>query len=476
MSGVEDKCKRPSVVVQSLLAIGLALFGGGTWAEAGPNIVLVSIDTLRADHCSLYGYGRPTTPNMERLAREGATFNQAYAPMGQTGPSHATLFTGLYPITHGVIKNGRVLPKERTTLAEHLAAHGYETVAFVSAFPLDRRFGLDQGFETYDDRFQFGEETVKLSTWEGETLAAPFDRRGDYTLAKANAWLKSRSREAKPFFLFVHFFDPHSPHRPTREAVMRILGDDRPRQDLPILLLRYDGEVAFADELVGGLMGTVEELGLREDTIFVVTADHGEGLMQRGYNLHGMQVYEEEVRVPLVFRWPGHIKTGQRIHEPVAIADVAPTLLALAGYAMKDGSVQGLNLAPALLEGEAPSLDRPIYLMRPDYREGMMAAGWSGRMPNGSPAPRFYIKGPKYGVRQDSWKYIIGPEEKSVELYNLKTDPHERSNVRKQHPAIVATLHKNLVAWMEANAAEASAEELLDEETRRALDALGYTN
>jgi len=441
-----------------------------------PNIVIVSIDTLRADHCSVYGYQRDTTPTLKKLASEGALFQQAYAPMGQTGPSHATLFTGLYPTSHGLIKNGRVLPDDHSTLAERLKAKGYDTAAFVSAFPLDRRFGLNRGFDMYNDVFPLGQQSMELQQWEGQVLTNAFDRRGDYTLVKAAEWLKRRAENDKPFFLFFHIFDPHTPYKPPRVVLQDIAKHDQPRDPLEISKLLYDGEVRFADIIVEKLLFQLDSRDLSDNTIIVITSDHGEGLMQRGYLLHGISVHEEEVRVPLIIRWPGHIPAGRKVEEPVTIADITPTLLGLIESNEDTPNVEGRDLALALRGGNPVPTDRPILFMRPQYPKTTIASGWSGVMDDGQPPPRIPVHGAQYGARLDVWKYIVSPKEGTTELYNLQADPNELTNVVDRHASISKVMHSHINEWLESAPAESTAEELLDDETRKALEALGYTN
>jgi arylsulfatase A-like enzyme len=457
-----------------------ALFFAGLASHAEtaplPNIVIVSIDTLRADHCSVYGYPRNTTPTLTKLASEGALFNQAYAPMGQTGPSHATLFTGLYPTGHGLVKNGRVLPETHSTLAEQLKAKGYSTAAFVSAFPLDRRFGLDRGFDVYNDIFPLGQQTVEIQQWEGQALTNAFDRRGDYTLVKAAEWLGRRPDDAPPFFLFVHLFDPHTPYKPPRVVLQEVVGQERPKDQLKMSKLLYDGEVRFADLIVEKLLYRLETLGFGENTIIVITSDHGEGLMQRGYLLHGITVHEEEVRVPLLIHWPGHIPAGRKVEEPVTIADVMPTLLGLIESGTDSPDVEGRDLAAALREGKPAPADRPILFMRPKFPKTTIASGWSGTLSDGQTPPRIPVHGAHYGARLDVWKYIVSPKEGTTALYNLQADPNELTNVADRHASIAKLMHRHIDQWLANAPAESMAEELLDEETLKALEALGYTN
>jgi choline-sulfatase len=192
------------------LPLALAACGGDETRER-PNLLLVTIDTLRADHCSGYGYAWPTTPQLDELTRDGVRFAAAYAPTPVTGPSHATLFTSLHPHHHGVLSNGATLPPEAFTLAEILDEAGYDTAAIVSAYPLKAKFGLAQGFRSYEDDFPAADASLPQPRWEGQPLDEAYDRRAGATSDRALAWLAKRAPSGRPFFLWIHYFDPHSP-------------------------------------------------------------------------------------------------------------------------------------------------------------------------------------------------------------------------------------------------------------------------
>ncbi|MGH7898499.1 MAG: sulfatase-like hydrolase/transferase, partial [Candidatus Binatia bacterium] len=223
-----------------------------------PNILLVTIDTLRADHCSTYGYARPTTPRLSELAASGVRFEVAYAPMATTGPSHGTMFTSLLPRSHGVLKNGLTLSDRPPTLAAALLAAGYRTAAVVSSYAVHRRFGLGRGFLTYDDDFTGARPSLTHKVfWEGHEVPGPFDRRADETRAKAVDWLErqgyleARRSALPPFFLWVHFFDPHSPYDPPEPHRGRFALPSRDVAELDREIAAYDGEAHFADEEMG---------------------------------------------------------------------------------------------------------------------------------------------------------------------------------------------------------------------------------
>ncbi len=266
--------------------------------RTGWNLVLVSVDTLRADHLSSYSITSFRTPHMDRLASEGVLYENVSTVAPTTLPAHASLFTGLTPLAHGVHDNvGYHLDDRMTTLAAHLKGQGYDTAAFVGAFVLDSRFGLDRGFDLYDDDVEGGEEDV----------ASGFvaQRRGAQVLENALAWMGSRGETAGPFFAFVHFYDPHTPYEGSGG---------------------YRAEVAYVDSLVGRLLSFLDARALSERTLVVLTADHGESLGEHGEATHGLFLYQSTLRIPLIFRYPG-APAGSRVSRPTPITGVAAEAL-----------------------------------------------------------------------------------------------------------------------------------------------------
>jgi arylsulfatase A-like enzyme len=444
----------------SLSLLGLAIMGGGCGTEPPPNLLLVTIDTLRADHCSAYGYHRPTTPVLESLAREGALFEPAYAPMATTAPAHATLFTGRYPISHRLVKNGMILAQDSVTLAEILRAARYRTAAVVSSFPLKRRFGFGQGFGTYECKFDLAEQTLDLPSWEGIELQSGFDRRADATTDLALAWLEGRQRD-RPFFLWVHYFDPHGPYDPPPSFRNRFpVPEDATH--LEAAIARYDEEIAFTDQQLGRLLGALDGQQITEQTLVVVTSDHGEGLNQHGRMGHGIHLYEEAVRVPLVMRWPGRIPAGSRVAGQAELMDLAPTMLDLMGLTPESPEFQGRSLAPLVLRrgsAQAPT-QRHVFLQRRLY--GSRRVG------------DFDVRGEKYGVRHGRWKYIEAHEEDTRELFDLEADPEEIRNLAAADPDRARRLSSLIAAWRARYGVEGTAVEDDSAETIDALRALGY--
>ena len=297
-----------------------------------PNLLLVTIDTLRADRLGAYGYEAPTSPNFDRLAETGALFEIAYAPMGATSPSHATLFTSRSPLAHGLVRNGFPLAAGERLLSEVLRDSGYQTAGFVSAYPVGRKLGFARGFEHFDDDFSAGTDSFRHDpsdsggdaeeeqSWEGESLDGGFDRGGAATVDAALRWLGEP--HSKPVFLWVHLFDPHRPYAPPQRFASLFTKPNQPRRERNSAL--YDAEIRGVDEELERLTSAFERLF--EDTLLVIAADHGEALWQHGFRAHGHTLYEEELRVPLLFRWPERIAPG-RIRQPAHLIDIAPTLV-----------------------------------------------------------------------------------------------------------------------------------------------------
>jgi hypothetical protein len=322
----------------------------------GPNVVLITLDTTRADRGDPTGTRGVATPTLDAIAREGVRFDRAFAQIPVTGPSHATILTGRGPWEHGNLLNGLALPRAFPLLSEVLQGRGYATAAFVSGFVLDGDLGFARGFEVYDD--DFGGTGAWRDTAPGALLAMatrrfrPHDvleRRGDHTVDAALAWL-ARARD-RPFFLWVHLFDPHGPYAPPPPWDTRYYAGD-PRDpghgsmeqvagvapylraslegitDAAWVVAQYAGEISFADQQAGRILDAID----RDDTLVVYTADHGESLGEHGvwFN-HGDDVYGESTHVPLAVRWPDRIAAGTVITSPVELTDVAATVLDLVG-------------------------------------------------------------------------------------------------------------------------------------------------
>ncbi len=391
------------------------------------NVLIVSADTMRADHVGCYGYRPIDTPVINALARGGAICETAVTPSPSTLPAHASLLTGLYPGRHGARANGTFrLDDGITTLAERLRAAGYATAAFISAAVLDSRYGLDQGFDLYDDDLTRGRKFSDHMFRE---------RPAEVTNEPAIAWL--RERDGGKFFLWVHYFDAHAVYLPPEPYFSRY------RDRL------YDGEIAYVDSQTGALLRELERLGLRERTLVVFTSDHGEGLGEHGEQTHSLLVYDSTLRVPLILNAPGCLRPG-RIRRAVSLVDVAPTVLSLLGVPLPQ-ELDGVSLTE-----EAPAEPRALAI---ETIATMTLHGWA----------------PLLGVRRDDFKYILAP---TPELYDLRRDPGETRNIHSEDARTAALLGAELARIMGADpflAAGAIKPNLaVDERTRRELAALGY--
>ena len=454
----------------AMAMLACLIYGCGGGAESDrPNLVLVTIDTLRADHCSCYGYERQTTPYLDHLAESGVLFDAAYAPTAVTGPTHATLFTGLYPFVHGVVRNGLVADDTRPTLAEVLRAEGYVTAGFVSSYVVSGRFGFARGFDHFDDDFEGAEPTFYAREWEGEKIEGQFDRRAADTNARVLDWLATTVRQ-KPFFLWVHYFDPHQPYVPPPPYDSKFLdrNDPAPKQRD---IARYDGEILYTDTELQRLVAAVERAAPADRTLLVVTSDHGEGLMDHGWPGHGPLLYEEDVRVPLLVRWPGRFRAG-RVERPVALLDLMPTLLELFDVPQDEMFLQGRSLVP-LLDGAQPGADAPpVYVQRRAYESKQLS---QHAYATGDEQVSLEILGDKFAVRRGRWKYIEAREEATRELYDMELDPRERHDLSDERPQVVDELSRIIALWLteQLDLATTLSQNISPEDLRR-LRAIGY--
>lgn len=396
-------------------------------APADLNVVVVTLDTLRADRLGCYGFRGVETPNIDALAAEGVLFEQATSTVPLTLPSHASIFTGLIPPRHGVRDNGGFfVEKETTTLAERLKDGGYATGAFVGAWVLDSRWGLDQGFDHYSDRFDLSKyKVVNLGTVQ---------KKGDEVMDLALEWLEG-VKERK-FFAWVHLYDPHTPYEPPEPFLSRYRGQ------------RYVGEVAYTDQVVGRLTSWLKQAGVWDRTVVVLLSDHGESLGEHGENAHTFFVYDATQAVPLVVRTPWGDRGRSRAQ--VSTVDVMPTVLDLVGLSPQPG-LDGRSLARLVLH---PAAESPGVAYSETY------------------FPRFH-----YGwqhlraMRDGKWKYIEAP---TPELYDVQQDPGETKNVYKAYSRRAEDLRLLLEKMAGSGVQAAPDETTLDPETLQRLAALGY--
>lgn len=406
-----------------LIVGGLAACSDGAAPPERPSVVLITLDTTRQDALSCYGGPRGLTPNLDRFAAQGVTYLEARAVAPITLPSHASMLTGLWPPRHGIRVNGvDPLPDAATTLAEAARAAGYETAAFLAAVVLGRTFGLDQGFDRYDE---VERPEVKTSN--------QFERRNARQVVDAAiGWLDRRASD-RPFLCWLHFFDPHEPCNPPAPHLMRAGGQP------------YYGEVAYMDEHVGRFLDELDRRGLADTTLVLVVGDHGESLGQHGERTHGMLAYDAVIKVPFLVRYPDGRRAGERSHENVSVADVYPTV------------AEVLDLPVGDVDGR--SLVQPVPAERGVWVESLY--GWA-----------YYGWSPLVGWVQGGRKYL---HSSAPELYVLDADPQEQRN--RWNGAAEAGVDEHLAALRDVLAKPAlppAERPPLDPELIAEMAALGY--
>ncbi len=397
--------------------------------SAAPNVLLITLDTTRADRLGCYGHSAAHTPHLDALAGGGALFERAFAPAPLTLPSHATMLTGLYPPQHGVRANGENrLPADVMTLARILKQRGYATGAFVAAFVLNRKFGLDSGFDLYDD-------DLADATQEG--LGTHAYRPGEQVVSSALQWLGTARR---PFFCWVHLFDPHYPYLAHAD-----------RYGEAYLENPYDAEIRYVDEQCERLLEFLKNAKLSDRTIVVVVGDHGEALGQHGERSHSMLLYNSTLHVPWLVSAPGITRPGTRIPANVSLVDLFPTVLDCLKLPIPAG-LSGRSLRPAL---EGRHLEaRPVYAETDEpYRVGH----WAGL--------RAIIDG--------QWKYILTPRD---ELYDLSADFGELQNGVAVHGEIAKRLREEVIGWERRMSQRSEPPVHLESSERQKLESLGYAS
>jgi len=440
----------------------LALFLASGCADRVPApatpVLLVTVDTLRADHLGCYGCRRPTSPHLDRLARAGHLFLDAWCPMPTTTPSHAALLTGRHPRSLGVLSNGGLLPQDAVTLAEVLADRGYDTAAFVGAYPVHARFGLNQGFQTYS-----GPE--KLS------------RKADQVVDEALRWLAQR--DGKCFFLWVHLWDPHTPYFAPEEYRERF---QVPAFELPLkfafirrpgnvseeivekTVAAYDAEIGWTDHNIGRLLASMKRHGHYDRSLIAVTADHGESMAEllesRAYAFdHGEFLYRHQLSVPLMIKPPGEPNhtTAARHAAPVSLLDLMPTLLDLLGLETPE-ETEGRSLEPLLAGQILPP--RAVIAQR--------------RLFTRPPFP--FLAGEQLSVTRDGWHLLTAAGgDGSPELFDLVNDPGETVNRFGDEEAVGEQLLDLLRKWQErGDEPDPAAMPAQDPVVRERLRALGY--
>src|SRR5215469_6442260 len=321
------------ILLYCLLAAGSAIASDGAQqATSRPSVFLITIDTLRSDHVSCYGYKQIQTPAIDHLAKQGIRFAQAFTPSPITNTSHASILTGLLPSSHGVSDFGVPLTPDHSTLAQALKREGYQTAAFIGSVILDSKTlapGFEHGFEFYDN---FPEKTETKSRW------GRIERRGMDVVQRAEAWLSAHP--AAPHFVWVHLYDPHDPYEPPLPY------SETYKDHL------YDGEIAYADSAVGHFVAYLERQNWYDGAMIILVGDHGEGLGEHGEDTHGIFLYDSTTHVPLILKMPRQEEAGKVVDEQVRTTDIMPTVLGLLGFPAP-ASMDGTSLRPTLLGAEA---------------------------------------------------------------------------------------------------------------------------
>ena len=363
-----------------------------------PDVILVTIDTLRADHVHCYGYEQVETPALDGLAKDGIRFERAFTPSPITNTSHVSIMTGLLPSSHGVTDFGVPLGSSYSTWAELLKARGYHTAAFIGSVVLDSRNlapGLDRGFDFYDN---FPEHPSGKSRWDR------LERRGTEVVKHAETWLEAQS--GGPHFLWVHLYDPHDPYEPPEP----FLGTYRDRA--------YDGEIAYADSALGNLLKDLKGNGIYGRALIIVTGDHGEGLGEHHEETHGTFLYDSTTHVPLIVKLPNSAHRGQTVEAPVQTTDLLPTALDMLGEALPKG-LDGRSLL-GYFSGNKP--EERYVLGEADYP---LHFGWA----------------PLQSIRANGYKLIVAPRS---ELYDLRQDPGEMRNLLQEPDGEIGTARSSL--------------------------------
>jgi arylsulfatase A-like enzyme/Flp pilus assembly protein TadD len=391
------------------------------------NLVVVTIDTMRPDHLHCYGYSKIETPTMDSIAASGTLFENAVTQTPLTPPSHASIFTGVNPNVHHVRDTGGfVLQPTSTTLATILLRQGWDTAAFVSSAVLKKLFGFSQGFNTYDDQMP--------KPGSGHEFLEDPERRAGDTVDRAIGWLQAQT--GKPYFLWVHLYDPHMPYQPP--APFREKYKEHP----------YDGEIAYADRELGRLLDVVRKKSPAERTIIAILSDHGESLGEHGEYSHGVFLYDATLRIAFLMSGPG-VPGGMRVKQQARTIDFLPTVLELMG-GKAPTAVQGASLTPAFKGQEAPTAVSYAETLYPKIN-----MGWAELR----------------GIRTNHWKYVRAPK---PELYDLTRDPGETANVLASQSAEVQKLEAQLKAAIGGEGAEKVETSSIDPHTLDQLKSLGY--
>jgi arylsulfatase A-like enzyme len=396
--------------------------------EEKPNILLITIDTLRSDYLSCYGNSIIKTPHIDQVAKEGVLFTHAITPIPITGPSHISLMTSLLPRTHGARVNGIPYKLERIVFAEIMKSYGYHSAAFISSYPLKvYNSGLHKGFDIYDESFGFFDFNFSLLLVRFlnriDLLPVRLEQKAEETNNKAIRWLEKNYN--KPFFLWIHYFDPHYPYDPP-ESYNTIYRNKSVITENDLQKALYGGEISYTDEYIGKLINQLKTLNIYDDTLLIITADHGESLGEHNfYYDHSEFLYEQLIRVPLIMRYPPLLPRNKIINEQVQIIDILPTVLSILNI---DTTYQfdGQDLLSLFNKTDVQSKDLNFALAETFSPEATIN---------------------RTAIRTNRWKLIINKGAQD-ELYNLEDDPDELINLSNEERAVKQILYEKLQDMM----------------------------
>jgi len=430
-----------AVIILAVLVMILAVLAGGRltgrkdYRMPGSNVIFISIDTLRADHLGCYGYDRETSPNIDRFAAENLLFRRHFVTITTTLPSHTSMMTGLHAKTHGITKNGLRLDDSLVTIPEILKEHGYTTAGFVSSYTLHSSTGFSKGFDFFSD--------VEIET------------RASHLLERAIPWIQEHRNEK--FFLLLHLFDPHSEYDPPESYVK--WGEDK--------IALYDGEINYTDDVLGQLFGFLKDQGLYDQTLIILTSDHGESLGRQKHWGHGRYLYDEVLQGILAIHLPSSLKIRPRMVEyQTSAVDFLPTIAAFLGIE-EDLYSEGLDIF-----GENIEKREYIFAQRRHYNKQDRKKIRRARL-NAN-----FEYGDKYAVRNQEWKYILRTRYND-ELYNLREDPGELKNLLEieSQTEYDAGLFQQLIEdWLEETPYRFETDMEISDEVKEKLKSLGYIN
>lgn len=444
-----------------LLALIAGVLAGACGGNDRPNVLLIVLDTARADRFPWHGYDRPTAPRLAELARDGAVYTQAWSPGPWTVPAHASLFTGQYPSLHRTDCGSLRLPDEATTLAETLRAGGYRTIGYTANPWIGKGYNFNQGFDTY------------VETWR-DVPERSEDTGAAITNERVIRWLRWRQdhREARrqPFFLFINYFEPHLPYHPPEPERTRLIGpaadprrvarlarlshpdemrfimgiSDLDAADLALLNALYDGEIAYTDRRTGEVLDVLRALGILDDTVVAVAGDHGENIGEHGMMDHKLSVHDTLLHVPLLVRYPRRVTAGQVIATPVQMHDLHPTILALAGVPAPAGvPIEALPLPGTGVAGAGRDPAGPIvaeFVGPPvEFLEVL-----EGLFP-GQDLSRFDRK--LVALRQGGWKIHWGSDGRHA-LFHVAEDPGETHDLAAVDTGRLKAFENLVDAWL----------------------------